>query len=145
VKRTINEDNHDHTFGQERKKAGEKRTLIVITIAGCMMIVEITTGLLFGSMALLADGLHMTTHTLALTVSAIAYIYARRHADDPSFSYGTGKVNSLAGFASAILLAIFTAFMLWESVKRLIDPVAIEFNRSIAVACAGLVVNLVSI
>ncbi len=144
ISQTSHHSEHGHTFGQDRRKAGETRTLIVIAIAGCMMSVEIVAGMLFGSMALLADGLHMATHTLALAVSAGAYVYARKHAEDPKFSYGTGKVNALAGFASALLLAVFAAFMLWESVERFFNPVTIIFNQSIFVATVGLVVNVIS-
>lgn len=133
-----------HIFGQDQRKSGEGKTMIVIVIAGLMMIAEITAGLLFGSMALLADGLHMATHTIALVISVIAYIYARRHADDPRFSYGTGKVNSLAGFTSAVLLAVFAALMAWESIERVLHPIDIQFNQAIAVAIVGLVVNVVS-
>lgn len=144
--RKIYETDHGrrHTFGQDQRKPGEGKTIIVIAIAALMMIAEITTGLLFGSMALLADGLHMATHTLALTISAVAYIYSRRHANDSSFSFGTGKVNSLAGFTSAVLLAVFAVLMTWESVERFFNPISIQFNQAIAVAAVGLVVNVVS-
>ena len=133
-----------HIFGQDQRKPGEGRTIIVIAIAGLMMIAEITTGVLFGSMALLADGLHMATHTLALAISAVAYVYARRHADDSRFSFGTGKVNSLAGFTSAVLLAVFAALMAWESIERFLHPIDIQFNQAITVAVVGLIVNVVS-
>jgi len=98
---------HGHSFGQERKRPGELRTIIVIAVTATMMVVEITTGILFGSMALLADGLHMASHAAALSISAFAYSYARRHAHDQRYSFGTGKVNSLGGFTGAVLLAIF--------------------------------------
>ena len=112
---------HDHifVFGQDQKRAGELRTIIVIIITTSMMIIEITTGLVFGSMALLADGLHMASHAIALTINAFAYIYARRHAHDTRYSFGTGKVNALGGFAGALLLAIFALIMIWESVERI--------------------------
>jgi cation diffusion facilitator family transporter len=132
---------HDHTFGQDRKKSGERRTLIVIIITALMMIVEITTGIIFGSMALLADGLHMGSHASALTISAFAYYYTRSRAKDTRFNFGTGKVNSLAGFASAVMLAIFALIMAFESVKRFFSPVKIELNNAIFVAVVGLVVN----
>jgi cation diffusion facilitator family transporter len=132
---------HDHTFGQDRKKSSEKRTLIVIIITALMMIVEIAAGLIFGSMALLADGLHMGSHASALTISAFAYYYTRSRAKDTRFNFGTGKVNSLAGFASAVMLAIFALVMAWESIKRFFSPVGIEFNQAIFVAVVGLVVN----
>ena len=132
---------HDHTFGQDRRKSGERRTLIVIIITALMMIVEITAGIIFGSMALLADGLHMGSHASALTISAFAYYYTRSRAKDSRFNFGTGKVNSLAGFASAVMLAIFALIMAFESVKRFFSPVKIELNQAIFVAVAGLVVN----
>ena len=132
---------HSHSFGQERKRPGEARTLIVIGITATMMVIEIAAGLAFGSMALLADGLHMASHAAALGVTALAYIYARRHAHDERFSFGTGKVNALGGFTGAILLAVFALMMVWESVDRLLSPVPISFNGAIFVAVVGLVVN----
>lgn len=132
---------HDHIFGQDQQRVGEKRTLIVIAVTATMMVVEITTGILFGSMALLADGLHMGSHAVALLIALIAYIYARRHAGDERFSFGTGKVNALAGFTGAVLLAVFALGMAWESFDRLLDPVPIAFNSAILVAVLGLLVN----
>lgn len=132
---------HSHTFGQDRKRPGELRTLVVIAITGIMMAVEIATGLAFGSMALLADGLHMASHAVALGINAFAYIYARQHAHDRQFSFGTGKVNALGGFTGAILLATFALMMASESVGRLIHPTEIAFNQAILVAVLGLVVN----
>lgn len=132
---------HSHTFGQDLKRAGEVRTLIVIGITGSMMVVEVVAGILFGSMALLADGLHMASHAAALSINAFAYIYARRHARNSEYSFGTGKVNALGGFSGAILLAVFAFLMAWESVVRLIRPVEIVFNQAIVVAVLGLVVN----
>ena len=132
---------HDHIFGQDQKRAGERRTLIVIVITAVTMVAEITAGIVFGSMALLADGLHMGSHASALAISAFAYYYTRRRAKDSRFNFGTGKVNSLAAFASAVMLVIFALVMGWESVKRFVFPVSIEFNWAILVAVAGLVVN----
>ena len=132
---------HDHGFGQDRPRAGERRTLIVTAITLVTMGVEIAAGVAFGSMALLADGIHMGTHALALGISAFAYIYARRHAHDPRFTFGTGKVNALGGYTGALLLAIFAAVMVWESVERALNPVAIQFNWAIAVAVVGLIIN----
>lgn len=132
---------HDHTFGQGAVRPGERRTIIVIVITATMMVVEIAAGIAFGSIALLADGLHMGSHTVALGITAFAYIYARRHADDARFSFGTGKVNALGGFTGAVLLAVFAAFMVWESANRLIAPTSISFNWAIAVAVVGLIVN----
>ena len=134
---------HDHIFGQDRRKSGERRTLIVIVITALMMAAEITAGIIFGSMALLADGLHMASHASALTVSAFAYYYTRLHAKDSRFNFGTGKVNSLAGFAGAVMLAIFALVMAVSSIKRFFSPVLIEFNQAIFVAVLGLAVNVV--
>ena len=133
--------NHSHSFGQDHKRPGESRTIIVIVVTAVMMVVEITTGMLFGSMALLADGLHMASHAAALSINAFAYVYARRHAHDKRFSFGTGKVNALGGFSGAVLLAVFAVMMVVESVVRLFHPVAIAFNQAIFVAIIGLVVN----
>ena len=109
------------------------------------MMVEIATGIIFGSMALLADGLHMASHAVALGISVFAYIYARRHAHDEAFSFGTGKVNALGGFTGAVLLALFALLMVSESIHRLITPVEIAFNQAIIVAIVGLIVNGVSV
>lgn len=136
---------HTHAFGQDHKRSGELRTIIVIVITGIMMVAEITTGILFGSMALLADGLHMASHAVALSINVFAYIYARHHAHDPRFSFGTGKVNALGGFTGAVLLAIFALIMVGESVERLIYPIEIAFNQAIFVAVIGLIVNGVSV
>lgn len=133
--------NHSHTFGQDLKRPGESRTFVVIAVTAVMMVVEIATGILFGSMALLADGLHMASHAAALSINAFAYVYARRHADDERFSFGTGKVNALGGFSGAVLLAVFAVMMAVESVVRMINPVEIAFNQAIFVAVIGLVVN----
>lgn len=136
---------HTHAFGQDRKRPGEFRTIIVIAITATMMVVEITAGIIFGSMALLADGLHMASHAAALTINVFAYIYARRYAHDPKYSFGTGKVNALGGFTGAVLLAIFALMMAWESVDRIVYPVKIAFNQAIFVAVLGLIVNGASV
>jgi cation diffusion facilitator family transporter len=136
---------HEHVFGQDLKKSGENRTLVVIIITAIMMVIELFAGVIFGSMALLADGLHMASHAVALSISAFAYIYARRHARNPRFSFGTGKVNALGGFTGAILLALFACYMAVESLWRLANPVEIVFNQAIAVAVLGLIVNGVSV
>jgi cation diffusion facilitator family transporter len=135
---------HDHSFGQDRRRPGERRTQLVIVITATMMVIEIAAGVLFGSMALLADGLHMASHAVALGINAYAYAYARRHAHDASYSFGTGKVNTLGGFTGAVLLAAFALLMASESVQRLVAPVPIAFNQAIWVAVLGLVVNGVS-
>lgn len=136
---------HDHTFGQDIVRAGERRTWWVIALTGAMMIIEVAAGVLYGSMALLADGLHMASHAGALGITAAGYAYARRHAADAGFSFGTGKVNALAGFAGALLLGVFAVVMTVESVGRLLNPVIIAFDEAILVAVVGLVVNGVSV
>lgn len=140
-KHNIEDWSHDHTFAQDQRRPGESRTLIVIAITAVMMVVELFAGVLFGSMALLADGLHMASHALALTITAFAYVYARRNARNRIYSFGTGKVNALGGFTGAVLLAIFAVFMGFESVLRIINPVQIVFNQAIFVAVLGLIVN----
>ena len=132
---------HEHVFGQDQVKAGERRTLLVVLLTAVMMAVEIAAGLAFGSMALLADGLHMASHATALGISVFAYVYARRLAGHPRYSFGTGKVNALAGFASAVLLVIFAAVMAWESIVRLVHPIPIALDQALVVAVAGLLVN----
>lgn len=135
---------HSHSFGQEHVKEAEKYTIIVICITAFTMMLEITAGIVFGSMALLADGVHMGTHTLALGIAAFSYYYTRKHANDRRFSFGTGKVNSMGGYSSALLLIVFAVSLIWESVERLFNPVDIQFNQAITVAAAGLLVNIVS-
>lgn len=136
---------HSHSFGQDEVRAGERKTIVVVCLTAVTMVVEITGGLYFGSLALLADGVHMASHTVALGIALFAYVYARRRASDERFSFGTGKTNALAGFAGATLLAVFALLMVYESVARLLDPVDIDFNPAIAVACVGLLVNAVSV
>jgi cation diffusion facilitator family transporter len=136
---------HGHTFGQDQVRSGERRTRLVIAITLTMMAVEISAGLAFGSMALLADGLHKGSHAVALGISAAAYLLARRYAADQRFTFGTGKANTLAGYTSAILLALFAVSMAWTSLGRFSNPVPIEFNLAILVAAIGLVVNAVSV
>jgi cation diffusion facilitator family transporter len=132
---------HGHDFGQGTRRSAERRTLAVIVVTATMMVVEIAAGLFFGSMALLADGLHMASHAAALSISAFAYVYARRHAYDARFSFGTGKANALGGFTGAVLLAVFALLMAGESLNRLIHPVPIAFSQAILVAVLGLIVN----
>lgn len=135
---------HNHVFGQDRKKSGEIRSLIVVALTVVMMVWEILAGVLYGSMALLADGLHMGSHAVALGIAAFAYAYARRNAGNTQFSFGTGKVNALGGFTGAVLLAGFALYMVIESIDRFIHPVEISFNGAIFVAVIGLIVNGVS-
>jgi cation diffusion facilitator family transporter len=136
---------HEHHFDQHRAMSGEGRTRWVVAMTATTMVVEIAAGVVFGSMALLADGLHMASHAAALGLAAFAYAYARRHAHDRSFSFGTGKVNSLAGFGSAVVLVLFAVLMGIESVKRFLEPVPIAYDQAIAVAVLGLVVNGISV
>lgn len=136
---------HDHTFGQHERKPGEVRTLVVVLLTAVTMVVEIVAGIVYGSMALLADGLHMASHATALAIAMVAYVYARRFARDERFAFGTGKVNSLAGYTGAILLAMFALLMAWESVERLVQPVPIAFNQALLVAVLGLLVNGLSV
>jgi cation diffusion facilitator family transporter len=121
-----------------------RRVWLVIALTAAMMASEIVAGTHYGSMALVADGWHMSTHASAMLISAVAYLYARRQANNPRFTFGTGKLGDLAGFASAIMLALIALMMAWESVLRLAHPVAISFSQAIAVAVAGLLVNLAS-
>jgi len=119
---------HAHVFGQDQKRAGEQRTVIVVVMTTAMMAVEIAAGIVFGSMALLADGLHMASHAVALGINVFAYAYARRHAADVRFSFGTGKVNALGGFTGAVLLGVFALMMVWGSVERIIHPIDYIFR-----------------
>ena len=132
---------HEHTFGQDKKRSSETKTIIVILITALMMCIEIVAGLAYGSMALLADGLHMASHAAALSISAYAYYFARKRAHDRSFSFGTGKVNSLGGYTGAILLLLFALMMVYESIHRLLKPEDILYNQAILVAVIGLIVN----
>ena len=119
----------------------ERRTRIVIGITAAMMAVEISVGLMSHSMALLADGWHMSTHVLAFLITAVAYYVARRHAANVRFSFGTGKVSVLGGFTGAVVLSIVAFLMATESVRRLFVPLTIHFNEAISIACVGLLVN----
>lgn len=141
---TLDRWRHDHVFDQDRRKPGESRTLIVVGLTAVMMVVEIAAGTAFGSMALLADGLHMASHTAALGIAVLAYVMARRLAADRRFTFGTGKLGSLAGFGSAVMLLVFALGMAGESLGRLFDPVAIAYDQALLVAVAGLAVNGVS-
>ena len=135
---------HEHAFLGKKHDVHERRTWVVVALASVMMIAEIVGGLLFGSMALVADGLHMSTHVAALSIAAIAYSIARTHMHNDRFSFGTGKLGELAAFASAIILAMVALLIGYESVTRLINPVAIQFGEAIPIAALGLGVNLIS-
>ena len=121
----------------------ERRTRVVIGITVAMMLLEITAGIFSHSMALLADGWHMSTHVIAFVMAAIAYRFTRRHADDRRFSFGTGKIGVLGGYSSAIVLSIIALAMAGESIRRLFSPLTIHFNEAIGIAALGLCVNLV--
>ncbi|MEZ9408186.1 CDF family Co(II)/Ni(II) efflux transporter DmeF [Vibrio lentus] len=134
---------HQHNFSSHNSQ-GEKRTFYVLLLTVITMIVEIVAGTIYGSMALLADGWHMGTHAAAFGITLFAYRYAKKHAESERFSFGTGKVSVLGGYTSAIALGIVALLMLVESVHRLFNPQAIQFNEAIIVACIGLTVNVVS-
>src|ERR1700751_5052821 len=135
---------HQHLFlGKDHDRA-ERRTWAVIILCSVMMIAEIIGGALFGSLALIADGLHMSTHAGALLLAALAYTYARKYANDPNFSFGTGKFGDLAGYSSAIVLAMIALLIGYEAVSRLLNPVSISFNEAIPIAVLGLAVNVAS-
>jgi cation diffusion facilitator family transporter len=134
---------HDHLFHLDATE-GEKRTLWVVILTAVMMVVEISAGHLYGSMALLADGWHMGTHVAALSIALFAYRYSRKNAVNPKFSFGTGKVNSLGGFASAVSLGVVALMIGADSIQRLFSPEQIHYNEAITVAVIGLIVNLAS-
>jgi cation diffusion facilitator family transporter len=136
---------HNHIFLGEGHEQNERRTWMVIALCSFMMVVEIVGGLLFGSIALVADGLHMSTHASALLLAALAYSYARRHAGDSRFTFGTGKLGDLAGFSSAIVLAMIALLIGYEALTRFIWPVPISFNEAIPIAGLGLAVNVASV
>jgi cation diffusion facilitator family transporter len=134
---------HEHVFLGDDHDRNERRTWIVIAITATMMVVEITAGSIYGSMALTADGWHMSTHAAAMLIAALAYMFARKNAHNPRFTFGTGKLGDLAGFASAVVLALIALLIGWESVMRFYSPIAIDYPQAIAVAVIGLGVNLV--
>ena len=135
---------HSHNFGIDNK-LHENKVKTVFWLTTVIMVLEIGAGTWSGSMALLADGWHMGTHSAAFLIAIFAYSYAKKHANNKDFSFGTGKVNSLGGFASAIALAIVALMMIVESVQRLLEPQSIHFNEAIVVAIIGLVVNVASV
>ena len=135
---------HEHVFLGASHDRNQRRTMIVVGITALTMVVEIVAGYVYGSMALLADGFHMSTHAGALLVAALAYRFARRHAHDPAFTFGTGKVGDLAAFASAVILGMIAILIAVDAAWRLASPVEINFSPAIAVAVIGLAVNLVS-
>lgn len=141
---TLDDWRHDHVFLGAAHDRNERRTWFVVGLTATMMVTEIAGGTLFGSMALLADGWHMSTHAGALAIAAFAYRFARRHARDPRFAFGTGKLGDLAGFASAVLLALIALLIGYESLVRVFQPVPIHYPEATAIAAVGLAVNLLS-
>ncbi|MDR7102866.1 CDF family Co(II)/Ni(II) efflux transporter DmeF [Croceicoccus sp. BE223] len=135
---------HDHVFLGDAHDTHATRTRWVVLLTAVMMVVEIAAGLMTGSMALLADGIHMATHAGALGVAAFAYSFARRHAKNSRYTFGTGKVGDLAGFASALLLAVFAAGIAVQSLERLFEPGKIAYTEATVIAVLGLLVNLAS-
>ncbi|MBT8331813.1 MAG: CDF family Co(II)/Ni(II) efflux transporter DmeF [Deltaproteobacteria bacterium] len=140
---TLQKWQHRHRYNIDDGHS-ERNTRRVIVLTLSMMVIEITAGYVFGSMALLADGWHMGTHAVALGITAFAYYYARKHSDNPNYSFGTGKVGVLGGFTSAVVLAVIALLIGVESIQRLVSPQPIRFNEAIAVAVVGLVVNVIS-
>jgi cation diffusion facilitator family transporter len=136
---------HDHIFLGAAHEQNERKTWAVIALCSAMMLVEIVGGSMFGSLALVADGLHMSTHAGAMLIAALAYTYARKHAADPRFVFGTGKLGDLAGFTSAIVLAMIAVLIGYEAVARFLSPVPIHFGEAIPIAVVGLLVNLASV
>jgi cation diffusion facilitator family transporter len=141
---TLEQWQHRHVFLGEKHDRHERRTWWVVALTATMMVAEIIGGNIYGSMALVADGWHMSTHAAALAIAALAYRFARRHAHDPRFSFGTGKLGELAGFSSAVILGVVALFIAFESVQRLLSPVEIHYEQAIVIAVIGLVVNLVT-
>ncbi|MGH6784758.1 MAG: CDF family Co(II)/Ni(II) efflux transporter DmeF [Sphingomicrobium sp.] len=133
---------HNHIFLGAGHAANERGTWAAISLAGFMMVAEIAGGTLFGSLAVVADGFHMATHALALLIAAVAYSYARRHVNDPRFVFGTGKLGDLAGFSSALVLAIIAVIIGFEAAVRLFWPVTIHFDEAILIAAGGFIVNI---
>jgi cation diffusion facilitator family transporter len=136
---------HDHIFLGAAHEENERRTWMVIALCSAMMVAEIVGGSLFGSLALVADGLHMSTHAGAMLIAALAYTYARKHSNDSRFVFGTGKLGDLAGFTSAIVLAMIALLIGYEAVSRFLSPVPIHFGQAIPIAVLGLLVNLASV
>jgi cation diffusion facilitator family transporter len=142
---SIDDWRHEHVFLGADHARNERRSWAVVALCGAMMAAEIVGGWLTGSMALIADGLHMSTHAGALVIAACAYAYARRHARDERFAFGTGKLGELAAFSSAIVLAMIALLIGYESVQRFFHPVGIAFGEAIPIAGIGLAVNLLSV
>lgn len=142
---TVESWTHEHVFLGARHNKHERRTWFVVALTAAMMVAEIVGGSILGSMALVADGWHMSTHAAALGIAALAYRFARTHAGDRRFSFGTGKLGELAAFASAIILGMIALLIGYESVTRLLHPVEIGFSQAIPIAVVGLLVNVASV
>lgn len=141
---TLDHWTHDHAFLGAKHAEHERRTWLVVALTAAMMVGEIVGGTIYGSMALVADGWHMSTHAGALAIAALAYRYARKHAHDARFCFGTGKLGELAGYSSALILALVALLIGYKSIARLFDPVSIGFDEAIVIAGIGLAVNLAS-
>jgi len=141
---SLNAWTHEHVFLGEHHERNERRVWLVVALTAIMMTVEIAGGTVFGSLALVADGWHMSTHAAALTISAMAYVYARHHLNDDRFAFGTGKFGDLASFASAIVLSMIALLIGYESIERLLHPVEIAYGEAIGIALVALCVNLAS-
>ncbi|MFT7681827.1 MAG: cation diffusion facilitator family transporter [Moritella dasanensis] len=141
---TIEKWQHEHNFTNHNHQ-GERRAYYVLILTVITMVIEIAAGTIYGSMALLADGWHMGTHAVAFLITIFAYQYARKHANDKSLAFGTGKASVLGGFSSAIALGLVAMIMLGESIHRLMSPQVIQFNEAILVAMVGLSVNIISV
>lgn len=141
---TIDDHHHHHVFLGADHQRNERRTWIVVALTAIMMVIEIIAGTMFGSMALVADGWHMSTHAAMLAIAALAYRFARSHAHDRRFSFGTGKVGELAGYTSAVALGLVAILIGYESVLRLLEPLPIRFEQALPIAVLGLLVNLLS-
>ena len=135
---------HEHVFLGTGHSAVERKAWAVIALCSAMMVLELSGGLIFGSLALVADGLHMSTHAMAMVIAAIAYTFARRRANDPRFSFGTGKLGDLAGFTNAIVLVLVATLIGYEAITRLLAPIHIAFAEAIPIAILGLGVNIAS-
>ena len=138
------QDQHSHVFLGAGHARNERRAWAVIGLCSAMMVLEIGGGIAFGSLALVADGLHMSTHAIAMLIAALAYTFARKHASDARFSFGTGKLGDLAGFTSAIVLVLIALLIGYEAVRRFLTPVHIDFLEAIPIAFLGLLVNILS-
>ncbi|MEI9933070.1 MAG: CDF family Co(II)/Ni(II) efflux transporter DmeF [Rhizomicrobium sp.] len=135
---------HGHVFLGQGHGHAERRTRLAATVTALFMVVEIAAGAMLGSMALLADGVHMATHVGALGLAAGAYFLARRHAENTRFTFGSGKFGDLAAFSSAIILGLIALGVAWESIERLLWPVAVRYSEALPIAVIGLLVNIVS-